>query len=94
MDLKEDRFLARFHQQVQKECEKSWHDQHIKLHTFKVNDLVLLYDSKFDKFPKKFQMHWLGPYVIKEITDGGRFQLGKLNGNPFLGRVNGSQLKP
>jgi len=82
--------LARFHQQVQKECEKAWHDQHIKLHIFKVHDLFLLYDSKFDKFPGKFQMHWLGPYVIKEIIDGGVVQLMKLNGDPFLGKVNGS----
>lgn len=39
-------------------------------------------------------MKWLGLYVIKEITDGGAIQLVKLNGEPFLGRVNGSQLKP
>lgn len=57
IELEEDRFLAGFHQQVQKECEKAWHDWHIKLCTFKVNDLVLLYDRKFDKFPGKFQMH-------------------------------------
>ena len=31
--------------------------------------MVLLYDNKFNKFPGKFIMHWLGPYVIKEITD-------------------------
>ena len=60
-----------FHQQVQKQREKAWHDRHIKLRTFKVNDLVLLYDSKFEKFPGKFRMHWLGPYVVKEVTDGG-----------------------
>jgi len=52
--VEEDRFLARFHQHVQKEHEKAWNDWHIKLQTFKVNDLVLLYDSKFDKFPRKF----------------------------------------
>jgi len=52
--LEEDRFLARFHQQVQKECKKALHDWHIKLCTFKVNDLVLLYESKFDKFLGKF----------------------------------------
>jgi len=34
-------------------------------------------------------MHWLGPYVIKEITDGRVVQLVKLNGEPFLGKVNG-----
>jgi len=70
--------------------EKAWHDRHIKLHTFKVNDLVLLYDNNFDKFPGKFQMHWLGPYVIKDITDGGVVQLMKLNRDPFPGKVNGN----
>jgi len=54
MELDEDRFLAGFHKQVQKECEKAWLDQHIKLHMFKVNDMVLLYDSKFTKFLGKF----------------------------------------
>jgi len=61
--------------------------------TFKENDLVLLYDNKFEKFPGKLGMHWLGTYVIKEVIDGGAVQLTKLNGDPFPGRVNGSILK-
>ena len=93
LELEEDRFLAGFHQQVQKECNKAWHDQHIKLHIFKVNDLVLLYDRKFRKFLGKFQMHWLGPYVVKEITNGGVVQFAKLNGELFPGKVNGIRLK-
>jgi len=60
----------------------------------KVNDLLSLYDSKFDKFPGKLRTHWLRSYVIKEITDGAAVQLVKLNGEPFLGKVNGSHLKP
>ena len=60
--LEEDRFIAGFHQQVQKEREKAWHDRHIKYKAFKEGDLVLRYDSKFSKFLGKFQMHWLGPY--------------------------------
>eukprot|EP00253_Pinus_taeda_P030377 PITA_30377 len=70
-ELEEERFMAGFHQQVQKQWEKAWHDQHIKLCTFKANDLVLLYENNFDKFPGKFRMHSLGPYIIKEITDSG-----------------------
>ena len=70
-DLEEERFLAGFHQHVQKKHEKAWHDWHIKLRTLKVNDLVLLYDSKFENFPGKFRMHWLRPYVIRNITDNG-----------------------
>lgn len=63
------------------------------MHTFKVNDLVLLYDSKFEKFPGKIRMHWLGPYVVKEVTYGSVVQLVKLNGEPLPERVNGSHLK-
>ena len=62
LELEEDRFIAGFQQQVQKAREKSWHDRHIKNKIFQVGDLVLLYDSKFVKFPGKFKTHWLGPY--------------------------------
>jgi len=59
-----------------------------------INDLVLLYDSKFYKFLGKFRMQWLGLYIIKEITEGGAVQWVKLNGEPFPGNMNGSCLKP
>ena len=31
MELEKDLLLARFRQQVKKECKKAWHDRHIKL---------------------------------------------------------------
>ena len=80
VELEEDRFIAGFHQQVQKAREKAWHDRHIKHKTFNVGDLVLLYESKFAKFPGKICMHWLGPYQVKHVTNGGVVQLAKLNG--------------
>jgi hypothetical protein len=46
MIMEEDRILAGFHQEVQKERDKSWHDRHIKNKNFKEGDLVLVYDSK------------------------------------------------
>jgi len=78
---------------VKKAQEKAWHDRHINKCTFKSGDLVLMYDRKFTKFPGKLQMHWLGPYIIKEITNGAAVQLMKLNMELFLGRIDGSQLK-
>jgi hypothetical protein len=71
VELEEDRFIARFHQQVQKEREKSYHDRHIKKNTFKQGDLVVVYDSKFIKHPRKFRTHWLEPYEISYVTEGG-----------------------
>jgi hypothetical protein len=71
VELEEDRFIAGFHQQVQKEREKAYHDRHIKKNTFKQGDLVLVYDSKFIKHPGKFRTHWLRPYEIAYVIEGG-----------------------
>jgi hypothetical protein len=38
-------------------------------------------------------MHWLGPYEIAYITEGGDVQLKRLNGEWKEGLVNGSRLK-
>jgi hypothetical protein len=46
MIMEEDRILTGFHQEVKKARDKAWHDRHIKRKTFKVEDLVLMHDSK------------------------------------------------
>ena len=63
--------LVGFHQEVQKARDKAWHDRHIKRKIFKEGDLVLVYDSKSLQHPGKLRMHWLGPYEVKNVTDGG-----------------------
>jgi hypothetical protein len=90
LHIEEDRFVTGFHQQVQKAREKAWHDRHIKQKIFQVGDLVLLYENKFMQNPRKFRMHWLGPYVIKYMTKVGVVQLETLNGEFLEGLVNGS----
>jgi hypothetical protein len=54
VELEEDGFVAGFHQQVQKERDKAYHDRLIRNKAFKQGDLVLIYDSKFIKHPGKF----------------------------------------
>jgi hypothetical protein len=71
MEMEEDMILEGFHQEVQKVRDKSWHDRHIKKKSFKEGDLVLLYVSNFFQHPGKFRMHWLGPYEVNIVTDGG-----------------------
>ena len=61
---------------------------------FEVGGLVLMYDSAFFKHPGKLKIHWVRPYVVKEITDGGAVKLEKLDGTEVRGIVNGSRLKP
>jgi hypothetical protein len=93
MELEEDRFIARFHQKVQKERENAYHVRHIKKKEFKQGDLVLLYNNKFMKHPGNFRTHWLGPFEVSYVTEGGVVQLRTLNGEWKDGLVNGSQLK-
>ena len=79
-ELEEDMFLAESHQTVQKERQKSWHDRHIKRKTFMVGGNIFLYDSKFQRFPGKLRMHWLGLYHVIEIRDSRAIQLAQLDG--------------
>jgi hypothetical protein len=92
MIIKEDRILAGFHQEVYKSRDKAWHDRHIKRTNFKEGDLVLVYDSESLQHPRKLRMHWLGPYKVKTITDGGVVHLQDLAGTELRGRINGSRL--
>jgi transposase InsO family protein len=47
VELEEYKFIAGFHQQVQKNREKAWHYRHIKSKAIKAGDLVFMYDNKF-----------------------------------------------
>jgi hypothetical protein len=49
VELEEEKIMAGFHQQIQKEREKAYPDRHIKNKEFKQGDLVLVYESKFIK---------------------------------------------
>ena len=57
IQLEEDCFIEGFHQPIEKDRQKDWHDRHIKNKQFQQGDLVLLYDNKFMKHPCKLQMH-------------------------------------
>jgi hypothetical protein len=93
VELEEDKFIVGFQQQVQKEREKAYHDRHIKKKAFKQSDLVLVYDSKFPKHPGKLRKHWLRPYEISYVIEGGVAQLKTLKGEWKEGLVNGIRLK-
>jgi hypothetical protein len=67
--MEEYRILAGFHQEGQQERDKSWNDRHTKRNNFKEGDLVLIYNNKFLQHPRKFRVHWLGPYKVKIVKD-------------------------
>jgi hypothetical protein len=72
---------------------KSYYDSKLKPKVFEVNDWVLLYDSRFMKFPGKFQFRWHGPFQVKEVFSNGSVQLADARGNFFVTRINGNRLK-
>ena len=78
---------------MEKNREKAWHDRHIKSKAIKEGDLIVMYDNKFAWFPRKFHMHWLGPYQVKHVTEDGASSLAKLDGTMVPTMVNGSRLK-
>jgi hypothetical protein len=69
MELEEDKILVGFHQELQKEKDKSWHERKIKKKSFKEGGLVILYDNRYLRHLGKFKMHWLGPYQVEAITN-------------------------
>ena len=60
----------------------------------KLEDFFFLYDSKFFKHPWKLKTHFLGTYLIADITDVGTMKFQELDGTYVTGMVNGSFLKP
>jgi hypothetical protein len=73
-------FLADFHQSVEKERQKSWHDRNIKTKVFMQGDKVLLYNIRYQKHLGKLRMEWLGPFIIAEIRPSGAVRLAQLDG--------------
>lgn len=89
-ELKEDRFIVVFHQNVKKSQQKAWHDRYIKKNKSQRGGLTLMYENKFLRNLRKFQMHWLGPLSIDYITKVGAINMSKLNGEQLEELVNGS----
>ena len=77
---------------IQKHC-KTYYDSKLKPKIIKPNDLVLLYDSRFQKFPGKFKMRWFGPYRVLKTYPNGSFELQDFAGTVHATRYNGYRLK-
>ena len=92
--MEEEHFIAGFHQNIEKQRKKAWHDRHTRTKKFKFRGLVFLCDSKFLNHPWKLKTHWLRPYVVAHLTDIGAVKLKKLDGTLVAGMINGSHLKP
>eukprot|EP00253_Pinus_taeda_P007202 PITA_07202 len=70
-----------------------WHDALIKNKVFHEGDWALLYDSRFQDFPRKLQTRWLGPYKIQKVHDNGTLTLTTIDGSGYAFKVNGHRVR-
>jgi hypothetical protein len=57
---------------------------------FKEGDLVLMYDNQSIQHLGNLVMHWLGPYEVTFVIEGGVVYLRDLSGTKLIGMINGS----
>ncbi|KAL9399457.1 hypothetical protein Peur_008418 [Populus x canadensis] len=92
-ELEELRNDAFENAKISKHKMKALHDKHIFRKSFHVGQKVLLYNLRLHLFPGKLRTKWIGPFVIKSISEHGAFEVeNPKNGNVF--KVNGHRLKP
>ena len=70
-------------------------DKKVKKDVFAVGDLVLRLDAQNDEQGKhgKFNILWIGPFIVITIMGNNTFALKNLNGEEIAGLVNGRFLK-
>ncbi|GKD04692.1 hypothetical protein Tco_1179666 [Tanacetum coccineum] len=78
--------------QIYKERTKRWHDSRLRGDkNFKVEDKVLLINSRFKMHPGKLKSRWYGPNVVKTVYPYGTIEIIDRFGINF--KVNKQSLK-
>ena len=90
--MDEWREKAYHNSKLYKERTKRWHDKRIKIKQFKVEDKVLLFNSRVCLFGHgKLRSKWEGPFLVLNATDHGAITLQDDDRNVF--KANGQRLK-
>lgn len=72
---------------------KKLHDKHLARKTFHIGQKVLMYDFRLHLFPGKLRSRWVGPFVVKTISEHGAIEIENTESGQIL-KVNGQRLKP
>ncbi|GJU25584.1 reverse transcriptase domain-containing protein [Tanacetum coccineum] len=91
-ELMELRDRAYENTRIYKEKTKKWHDSRLRGDIdFKVEDKVLLFNSRFKMHPGKLKSKWYGPNVVKTVYPYKTVEITDKNGISL--KVNGQRLK-
>jgi hypothetical protein len=91
--LDEIRAQAYLNMLAMQKQQKTYYDSKLEPKVLNPNDLVLLYDSRFQKFPSKFKMRWFGPYRVLKSYSNGSIELQDFASIVHSTRYNGYCLK-
>ena len=69
--MEEDCTAALEFTKLQQARRKKVYDKKLKKKNIVANDLVLVYDSRYQKFPGKLHTRWTGPYTVLNVWDNG-----------------------
>ena len=92
-NLDETRAQSYLNMEAIQKHRKSYYDSKLAFKKLEPNDLVLLYDSRFQKFLGKFKMRWFGLYKILRSFPNGSVKLQDFASKLHLTRYNGYRLK-
>ena len=91
--VEEDRDFALEETKRQQARRKHIYDKKLRKKTIQANDLVLVYDSRYQKFPGKLHTRWTGPYKVLNVWENGSLQLVDFEGEELATRINGARFK-
>ncbi|KAH7420576.1 hypothetical protein KP509_13G012900 [Ceratopteris richardii] len=92
--LEEKRLIAQQSLEAIQKGRKERHDKNLKTYVIQEGDLVLVYDSKYYKFPGKLQTRWAGPFKVVELNSNGSMQIQDLGEEYAPVKVNALRVKP
>ena len=90
-EMEELRNEAYDNDRIYKDKTMKWHDHIIMRREFKVEELVLLHNSKLKLFPGKLKSRWSGPCTVVASTPFRAVTVKTYSGSEF--KVNSQRLK-
>ena len=90
-ELDEFRMEAYENAKLYKERTKRWHDKQLIKREFKIDQKVLLYNSRLKLFRGKLKSRWTSPFEVTQVFPSRAIEIKDQDRAPF--KVNGQRLK-